>query len=345
MNQGATTLRELMSQPRSWRDLLDRLAQQGDSLPLDLAGFDEVILFGSGSSYYLAMGLAWLVEQQLGVRVRALPSCELVLTPGSYLDGPATKAAVGISRSGESTEVLLVADALKTREIPLLAVTCEPSSSLARRSDHVLIAHEGREDGLVMLRSFTSMFLGLQRFIALRGGGQVAGLDRLPDLGTRLLAEHRQPLAELVRRRDLGRFVFLGSGVTYPFTREAALKIQEMAITTSEAYHSLEYRHGPKSTAGEGTLITYFSLEGDERFGPDLIRDMKAQGAATLVIGEETSGYQEHADLRIDLRSGLSPEERLLLYLLPVQLLAFEVAMKNGKDPDVSQNLSSVVLL
>lgn len=345
MTRGETTLRELLSQPEAWRALATRLGDASAHPALDLTRFEEVLVFGSGSSYYLAQSLAERTERELGVRARALPSCDLLLDAERVFAHARRRAAVAISRSGESTEALRAADVAEARGLPLLSVTCEPGGSLARRSEHVLAVPEGREDGLVMLRSFTSMQLAFALYLERRNGVASPAAATLATVAERVIERFRTPVAQLARRRPFDRFVFLGSGALHPVAREAALKVQEMAIATSEAYHSLEYRHGPKSTADEATLVTLFALGGDDGLERDLMRDLKGYGVSTLVVGEELDGYGDVADVGVRLGSGLAAERRQPLHLLAGQLLAYETALRAGRDPDTSRNLTPVVRL
>jgi glutamine---fructose-6-phosphate transaminase (isomerizing) len=343
MNKGVITKRELLSQPQRWQKLIER-ASEHDFLPtLELKTFDDIVVFGSGSSYYIAMLVAELIESATGIRARVVPSCELFLCPERYLNLRGKGLAIGISRSGESSEAILAADLLKAKGFTLMVIGCYETSSLTAKADYRLTVHEGQEDGLAMLRSFTSMLLGFQLFLEKQAPDKVdSKFYKLPIVGERLLNTYSKTLTTLAAKRDFRRFVFLGSGIHYPLTFEAGLKMQEMAIATSEAYHSLEYRHGPKSTAASDTLVTLFALDGDA-YGIDLIRDLKEYDVTSLVIGEDVRIYQKVADQTVELESGLNQNDRLILTLLPAQLLAFETSLRLGQNPDVSRNLSQVV--
>jgi glutamine---fructose-6-phosphate transaminase (isomerizing) len=345
MTPGVVTKRELLSQPERWQTLITRTHEQ-DWLPkLELKNFDDILVFGSGSSYYLAMLVAELIERATGIRARPVPSCEIFLCHERYLNLNGRRGlAIGISRSGESSEALLAADLLTANGFSLLVVGCYEKSSLAAKTDYCLTVPEGQEEGLAMLRSFTSMVLGFQLFLAKQEPSKVdSKFYNLPIVGERLISTYTKTLTALAQRRDFRRFVFLGSGIHFPLTFEAGLKMQEMAIATSEAYHSLEYRHGPKSTAADDTLVTLFALDGEMSYGVDLIRDLKDYEVTTLVIAENARAYQSVADETVALESGLSQSDRLILTLLPAQLLAFETSLRLGQNPDVSRNLSQVV--
>ena len=335
---GQITRRELWSQPERWQALLDRVQTDAQMPKIDLTDYDEIIVFGSGTSYYLAMLIALLIEKK-GVRAKAVPSCELFLYPDLYLNFEQKRLAVGISRSGESSEGLIAADLFKEKGVPVLALGCDANSSLPQKADYKLIFPEGHEEGMVMLRSFTCMLLGFQLFL----NPQAERFHALPGVGERLLKDHADNLKNLANKRNFNRFVMLGSGFTYPLAVEASLKFQEMAISTSEAYHSLEYRHGPKSTADADTLVVLFALHGNPSYGAKLVEDLSDYGVTSLVIGEDAQPYQEAASYTVDLGTDLAREDRLLLHLLPAHVLAFETAIRLGQNPDAPRNLSAVV--
>ena len=137
--------------------------------------------------------------------------------------------------------------------------------------------------------------------------------------------------------------MFLASGANYPIGVEASLKIQEMSISTSEAYHSLEYRHGPKATADAQTLVSLIALA-DKGHGLALARDLKALGVTLVVTGPGAADYAEIADLAVPTGPGMSDGQASALTLMPLQLIAFETAMRKGSNPDAPVNLAKVVL-
>lgn len=340
---GQITLRELISQPDAWQRLLARLDDGHDIAPIPLDGFDELVLIGSGTSYYLALAVADWVGRRHDIAVRAAPSCEIVLDAHQARLAPGRKRLViAISRSGESSELILAIEALRAADTVILGVSCCAESSLLRMSDRQLLIGEGHEDGLVMLRSFTSMLLALQYLFG--SPEDRAALRTLPGAGQALLDTYADRLRALAHGRPFDRFVYLASGSSYPIALEAGLKVQEMSISTSETYHSLEYRHGPKATADRDTLLTLFALP-DTALGLSLARDMKALDVTLLVVGPGAERYDGIADLVVPAPAGLDDAQASLLGLMPLQIAAFETAMRKGKDPDAPEKLSKVVIL
>ena len=340
---GQITWSELISQPDAWERLLERLDAGRDVPSFALDKVDEILVLGSGTSYYLALAVADWVSRRHDIAVRAIPSCEVVLDPHQARLPPGRRRLViAISRSGESSELILAIEALQAADTSVLGVSCCASSSLLRMADQVFLIAEGFENGLIMLRSFTSMLLALQYGF---GSAEDRGaLRTLPAAGRALLDVHTEELRELARRRSFDRFVYLASGPSYPIALEASLKAQEMSISTSEAYHSLEYRHGPMANVNRETMLTLFCLP-DTELGLSLARDMKDLGATLLVVGPNADRYGETADVTVATAPGLDDGQASLLSLLPLQIVAFETAMRKGKNPDAPEKLSKVVIL
>ena len=340
---GQITWRELASQPDAWAALLTRLDASPDDSAIALDRFDEVLLLGSGTSYYLALAAADWIRRRHALPVRAVPSCEIILDPQERAAGEGRRRLIiAISRSGESSELILALDALRGPGNLVLGIGCVAESSLMRVADVPWFIAEGQEDGLVMLRSFTSMLIALQYRFGTEGDR--AALRRLSEAGAALLDHHAEELHAIANLRAFDRFVFLASGTSYPIALEAGLKVQEMSISTSETYHSLEYRHGPKATAGRDTLLTLFALT-DIDLGLSLARDMKALGVTLIVVGPGADRYEGIADMVIAAPAGIDEGAASVLSLLPLQITAFETAMRRGKNPDAPENLSKVVIL
>lgn len=336
---GAITWRELISQPDQWRSLARHTPSRTPLWDRVLVA-SQVIVFGSGSSYYLAMLVGDTIERLTKRRVIVAPSCEIMLDPERILgidDGP--RVGISFSRSGESSEALLATALLHERDIPVLGVTCSGISSLARAASEAMVVPEGEEEGMVMLRSFTCMLLAARG--ALGAEGQ-ASLEHLAELGQSTLATHTNAITAVANARPFDRFVLLGSGGDHGLAQEASLKLQEMACVTTEPYYTLEYRHGPRATGDERTLAVMFAPARND-LGVPLVRDLTGQGLATLVIGGDVSAYASTATATVALGTDLTPALRQVLALLPAQVLAFATAQRTGQDPDVPRNLKPVV--
>lgn len=340
---GETTSSELISQPEAWHALLARLDDHSELPTLALADFDEVVMLGSGSSYYLALAAVDWVRRRHRIAARAVPSCEVILDGHERMSASGVRRlVVAFSRSGESTELLWAVKAMQGTGTTILGVSCTAGSQLIELADIAFHIREGHEDGLVMLRSFTSMLIAVQYLFGT--AKDRAQLRQLPQAGRIVLDGSDDDFHDLIVGRLFDRFVFLGSSSSYPAALEASLKIQEMSLSTSEAYHTLEYRHGPKATADDRTLITLFALP-EVDHGRALANDLKALGVTLLVVGPGAEHYDAIADLTIPMPLGLPEGAATAATLLSLQLVAYHTALRRGQDPDAPVNLSKVVRL
>jgi glucosamine--fructose-6-phosphate aminotransferase (isomerizing) len=177
----------------------------------------------------------------------------------------------------------------------------------------------------------------------------IAGDDRLlRELAALppLLREH-MPMFESVARMvgedlDLQRFIYLGLGPNYGPAQEGTLKLKEMTQTPCEAYNPLEFRHGPISIVTEGTAVVLLAGLRERAYIDDVAADVKQHGAHIVALAP----YQPaHVDTMITLPDGLSDVARCVLYLPPLQFIAYYRALALGLNPDQPRHLNQVVVL
>jgi glucosamine--fructose-6-phosphate aminotransferase (isomerizing) len=347
--RGQHTWTEITGQPEAWRATLEAFTTDRTALEdfLNQTNFDQILIVGCGSTHYLAQTAAAILTHHAGIRTCALPSSELWLFPSMSPTGQTLLLAV--SRSGTTTETLRAVERFREANGgPVLAVTCYPESPLARQADFALVASDAQEHSVAQTRSFTSMLLLTQALTATlaRDEGTLERLQQLPDALEDIVA----PLGDLPQRlgtdQNIERFFFLGSGPLYGLANEAMLKTKEMSLSYAEAYHPLEFRHGPMSMVNEHTLIV--GLLSDAGLGEELrvLKEMQGLGARTLALIEDASAFTSwQPDHVVELRSSLEDWERGPLYLPVIQRLAYHRAAAKGLDPDRPNNLKAVVEL
>ncbi len=343
------TWNEIASQPLVWQATLDRFNAAQSHLELFIGMYDpdHIIAIGCGSTYYLARAAAATLNYRVAVPARAMPASELWL----YGDMPVSDNTIllAISRSGETSETLMAAESFKgLYGRPVLAVTCDPSSSLTRTSAHVLACPDAQEQSVAQTRSFSSMYL-----LTLALGGLLADDEQLSEQVAQLpaaltdLIERLDDLPEqLGRDMDIQRFFFLGNGALYGLACEGMLKTKEMSLSYAEAFHPLEFRHGPMSMVDEHSLIVGLLSDTALRYELQVLRDMQALGGRTLALIDDSSKLgSTKPDHVVELGSGLDEWARGALCLPVMQRIAFHRAIANGLDPDRPHNLKAVVEL
>ena len=309
------------------------------------------IFTGCGTTYALALTSASLF-QKLGMTAAALPASEVAFYPECLPQGGSMLLA--FSRSGETSETLWAVDAFRKQRAKgkIFTVTASPESALAQKADFVLNAAPARDRSTVETKSFSGMLYLLQVFSAwVSGNGE--RLDRLkniPPKMKRLLSETRPAAEHVGKNPEISRFFFLGSAENYGLACQAAFTMKECSAEWSEAFHPLEFRHGPRTAATGKAFVGLFLTDDRRAIEQELrvIREMKDQGAQTLVLGDRLEG-SDFPSLEgvnyLDLGSGLALADRLTLYLPFVQWLAYARALSAGKDPDHPANLRAVTRL
>jgi glucosamine--fructose-6-phosphate aminotransferase (isomerizing) len=262
------------------------------------------------------------------------------------LSNSAGRMLVAISRSGETTETLRAMETFRARDSgPVVGVVCYPDTSLEKLTSISLVAREAHEQSVAQTRSFTSMLIAVQALVSIMAGQPLSSrFCELPELGAAIIKDSLDLARQLGGDAGLERFYFLGSGPFYGLACEAMLKMKEMSLSYSEAYHFLEFRHGPMSMVNRQTLVVGLLSEAALAHEIAVLKDMRALGGRVLAI-TPVKVPPEAADYQIVLPKGLTDMERGALYLPALQLLAFYRSLRNGLNPDTPTNLTAVVNL
>jgi glucosamine--fructose-6-phosphate aminotransferase (isomerizing) len=348
---GRHTLREILSQPAVWAETELRVARGGiiDRLGSQFTVDEPWLFVACGSSYYLSQLISAVWRRNFSIRCTAVPASELLFAPEETLRSSGAKEVVFVSRSGETTEVLRAADLLRQRgDIKTLGVTCNAASPFQSLCTQTFALPWADEKSTVMTRSFTAMLLSFLRIGAqLRGDAQLsAALHHLPQAAQSWLGDPVERIRQFATRRSFADFVFLGQGAHYWLAQEAALKLTEMSASYAQAYHTLEFRHGPRSIAGPATLVTFFISDAAAAEEALLVRELKSLNAANLVIvNRATPDLKASSDLLVELDQDGPEFARLAMAAIPAQVLGAAVGLRKGLDPDSPKNLTRAVVL
>jgi glucosamine--fructose-6-phosphate aminotransferase (isomerizing) len=358
-------LKEIHEQPRAMRDtLVGRISLEEGEVHLEELGnaadrlreASRVVLLACGTSWHAALVGKFLIEHLAGIPSEVDYGSEFrYRTP---LVGPAT-VAVAISQSGETADTLAAFREAKARGALPLAICNVQGSMLTREAAGSLLTHAGPEIGVASTKAFTAQLVALS-LLALHLGrlrgvlsreacrDHLAELTRIPHLMERTL--EREPQVEelsraLSRARD---FLYLGRGVNYPIALEGALKLKEISYLHAEGYPAGEMKHGPIALVDEDLPLVALCPSGRvyEKMLSN-VQEAKARGGQVVAI----ASAGDHA-----LRQLLDgPHDALLeipacpelwspfLAVIPLQLLAYHVALRAGRDVDQPRNLAKSV--
>ncbi len=338
------TYREITTQPEAWAQALERVQTAGPDLQAlwQESGAARAVFLGCGSTFHLAQAAAALFRARVGRPAMATPGGEAFLYPEvAYPRAePGPRLLVALSRSGTTTETVRAVEAFRAAQPQgrVLVITNDPASPLARLGHLALAVEAGQEQSVVQTRSFASMYVAAVASILLWAGDNAAldAMQRLPEVGAGLMP--RAEAAAQALARHPWRLIFvLGGGPRYGLAAELALKLQETSLTPALAYPFLEFRHGPKSLVDGDTLVVGLVSQRHRAHERAVLDEARAMAATTFALAEGEADLAFH--------SGLPEAVRGVLYLPPVQLLAYFRAVAQGLNPDRPRNLDAVVAL
>ena len=346
---GEHSRREILTQGAAWASAMAGV-QAKDALIRSL--FDknrgrDVLFAACGSPYFLGLSAAAHTEASLAVRAQSVPSSEIIFYPETMLPPGPPPLTIALSRSGETSETIAAVRALLARGGDVLAIGCDGDSTILKMATVSVEVSDGREQSVAQTRSFSGMLLAAHATIALAAGdrAQLAALSRLPALADAYVNRVFAATENIIGAHRIDSFFFLGSGSRYGLACEAMLKMKEMSLSHAEAFHFMEFRHGPMSMVDEHTLVVGLVSEQAAQAELAVLKDMSALGGQTLAIGESAAALAPGADSVIAFESGLPPSAHDLLYMPPLQSLAFHRAMSKELDCDNPRNLVAFVTL
>jgi glucosamine--fructose-6-phosphate aminotransferase (isomerizing) len=348
---GEQTLEEILSQPRVWSETETQLreSQLLEKYSKLFSPRSPWLFVGCGSSYYLSRLIAALWTKHFYIPATGVPASEFLFAPDETLRRLGAEQVVLMSRSGETTEVLRAAELLqKHQTVQTLGVTCNPQSPLEGLCTHSFKLTWADEKSAVMTRSFTAILLAFQRLgLQFVGDSQFSGaLDHLPQRGQEWLDSHARKIQEFAGKKPFADYVFLGQGAHYWLAQEAGLKVTEMSSSYAQVYHSMEFRHGPRSIAGPDTLITFLVSEAAADEETLLVRELKELGAAICVIvNRATPELKKYSDLLIELALDGPEFARYAVTAIPAHLMGAAIGLRKGLNPDAPKNLTRAVVL
>lgn len=339
---GGLTKREIVSQPEAWADTLRVMLEAESEImaALTAADVDSVIFTGCGSTYYASLAAASVYSTLTGKTARGVPASELVLFPESVYPTAGRTLLVAVSRSGETSETLSAVRAFRDEDRGnLITLSCYPDQPLAQLGDVNIVLEAGQEASVVQTRAFTSLYAALIAFAAMMGKRRdiLSDLARLPAAAYQLLEARDDWMPQVEHPVLFERCYFLGSGAQYGLACEASLKMKEMALLPTTAFHVFEFRHGPIANVTPETLVVGLLSARHADAEREVMAEVRALGGKTLTLGTH------EAD--ITFASDLGEIAQSLLYLLPLQWLAAERALRQGFNPDQPRNLEAVVRL
>ena len=352
-------LKEIYEQPSAIGDTIGAYYSPGaervalPSLPFPLEGVERVTVVACGTSYYAGLAARYWIEQTARVPVEIDIASEF-----RYRAPPLAKDGVTlfISQSGETADTLAALRYAREAGVPTATVVNVRESTMAREADAVLPTYAGVEIGVASTKAFTTQLVTLACFaIALaraRGAIDAAeearlahALAHVPAHAADVLGRDERILALAETLRQAETVLYIGRGTGYPIAMEGALKLKELSYIHAEGFAAGELKHGPIALIDRGVPVIVVAPPGPlfDKTASNL-REAAARGAHIVVISDE-AGCETLAPLAEDAIAlpSLDPFVAPILYAIPVQLIAYHVAVLKGTDVDQPRNLAKSV--
>jgi glucosamine--fructose-6-phosphate aminotransferase (isomerizing) len=348
-------IKEIHEQPTTLRNTLRLQEHYLDLISTFLDRATEVYLVACGTSYHACLAASYMFSKLAFLPTYPVYASEFIEQHGKSVNIDSTILAV--SQSGETADTLAAVTASQQRAATILGLTNAIGSTLTRVSRVYVGQQSGPEIGVAATKTFTSQ-LSVMAQLALRLAkkrGKISQdemdelgekLAMLPEIVQTIIVNQEGKVRQIAKKyRDAKIFFFLGRGISTATAFEGRLKLMEIAYVPSIAFPAGESKHGPISLIEEGFPVVFICpKDGSHKTLIGNIMEMKARGASIISIVEE--GDEEIKGLSddyIEVPCGIPEVLSPVPFIIPLQLLAYYIAVGRGHNPDMPRNLAKSV--
>ena len=346
-------LKEIYEQPKAIADtLIGRLSGLDPAITegIDLVGISKVVIIACGTAYHAGLVGKYAIEKWANIPVDVELASEYRYREPSV---DANTLIIPLSQSGETMDTLMAMRYARSHGARVFSVCNTNGSTIPRESDAVLYTHAGPEIAVASTKAFTAQLIAM--YLLGLHLGRVRGtisaelakeievhLAELPSKVEQVL-ETVEPLRALTRKfKDASSMLFLGRHVGFPTALEGALKLKELAYMHAEGFAGGELKHGPIALIDQGTpVVAIMPAEGSllaEKMASN-IQEVKARGAIIIAIADAPLASADHLVRIPTTHEFLQP----VLSVVPLQVIAYEMAIARGNDVDQPRNLAKSV--
>ena len=348
-------IKEIHEQPLTLRNTLRMQEHYLDLISTFLDRATEVFLVACGTSYHACLAASYMFSKLAFLPTYPVYASEFTEQHGKSVNIDSTILAV--SQSGETADTLAAVTCAQQRAATILGLTNVIGSTLTRVSRVYVGQQSGPEIGVAATKTFTSQLSVLAQ-LALRLSkkrGKISQdemddiaerLEKLPDIVEALIQKQEEKIGKLAKKyRDAKIFFFLGRGVNTATAYEGRLKLMEIAYIPSIAFPAGESKHGPISLIEPGFPVVFIcAKDGTHKTLVGNIMEMKARGASIItIVEEEDEEIKALSDDYIEVPKGIPEILSPIPFSIPLQLLAYYMALEKGLNPDTPRNLAKSV--
>jgi glucosamine--fructose-6-phosphate aminotransferase (isomerizing) len=348
-------LKEIHEQPACLRNTLRLQEHYLDLMATFPDRANEVFLVACGTSYHACLAASYMFSKLAFLATYPVIASEFVEQHGKSVNIDSTILAV--SQSGETADTLAAVNCARQRAATILGLTNAIGSTLTRVSRVYIGQQSGPEIGVAATKTFSSQLSVLAQ-LALRLAkkrGKVSQdemdflaerLQKIPEIVETIIKTQEEKVKQIAKKyRDAKTFFFLGRGISTATAYEGRLKLMEIAYVPAIAFPAGESKHGPISLVEPGFPVVFVCPK-DETHKTVIgnIMEMKARGAAIIAVIEEgDEEIKKLADDYIEVPKGIPEVLSPIPFVVPLQLLAYYMAVERGHNPDTPRNLAKSV--
>jgi len=348
-------IKEIHEQPDCLRNTLRVQEHYADLMSTFLDRARDVYMIACGTSYHACLAASYMFSKLAFLPTYPIIASEFTEQCGKSVNIDSTILAV--SQSGETADTLASVSTARERAATILGLTNAIGSTLTRVSRVYIGQQSGPEIGVAATKTFTSQ-LSVMAQLALRLAkkrGKVSQdemdylaekMKKLPDIVQEIILKQEEKTKQMAKKyKDARAFFFLGRGINTATAYEGRLKLMEIAYIPAIAFPAGESKHGPISLVEPGFPVVFVcAKDGTHRTLIGNIMEMKARGASIIAIVEEGDEEikklaDDYIEVPKDIPEVLSP----VPFVVPLQMLAYYMAVERGLNPDRPRNLAKSV--
>lgn len=341
-----TTIHEIHAQYDSLQNAQKAIDAQMDAISALVSGSSRLVFTGCGSSYALAKSGALMAQLWLNKPAIALPAGDMLLHLETYSQLLEGAVLIALTRSGETSEVVRMVEALQKRGVSftLLTVTCVSDSTLSSMSDLVVEFPWAFDESVCQTRTVTTLYFFCAYMIAKLGGHAALASDliKTAQQGDAYMTRI-EPILQEAASRSWNCAVVLGDAELAGLCSEGALAFKEICQIPSNYYHLLDVRHGPMVLIGKETLVIAVLSDRGNKLELDLLRDLLAKGA--MVIAYSDLPLDMPGLISISFGEALQHPARGIPAIAICQLISYHKSFVTGANPDCPDGLSPWIAL
>ncbi len=332
INEQSTAIKNTLTEKENIEEIIDNL---GD--------ISRICFVACGTSYHASLTGKYLLESLAGIPTDVILASEFKYSANTLKEDT---LVIFISQSGETADSLKALD-LANETSKTLGIVNVAGSAITRRADYVIQTQAGPEIGVAATKTYLSQLTAIYLFAALIADDEklLEDIHKVPEFIDELL-EDEDIIRQMSKKYKFANdFFFIGRGYSYPIALEGALKLKEITYIHGEGYAAGELKHGPLALIDEGIPVVVILPPGENhRKTMSNLEEVKSRGADILAIGYKgDSALELKADDLFTINDEVKDIIAPLVYIVPLQLLAYYVAVEKGLDPDKPKNLAKCV--